>query len=110
MNLLPNTQEVQSETSIPINFDALSKGIFSEKGNVLFIGGEPIKSEIKEVLKDQAEYLKTSQLYEILLATLKNEAGNLALIQSKDWDNVLYAKAMHHNIYVFENLIKCLTK
>ena len=100
----------QSEKLQTINFDILSKRIFSEKGNILLIGGEEIKPEVLEILKDQANYLKTSQLYEVLLATWKTEAANLALIQSKDWNNVLYAKAMHHNIYVLENFVKCLTK
>lgn len=88
----------------------LQKRVFEEKGGKILIGGEEIKPELLIILKEQAKYIETSQLYEIFLATLKNEASNLALIQSKDWENVLSAKMLWHCAFVIENMVATLSK
>lgn len=99
----------QSDKSI--NFEDIAKRIFTkDKAGKVFIGGIEITPSVLEALQDQALNLKTTQLYDILLCTLKNEAANLALVQSKNWDNVQFAKALHHVTYVLENLIINLTR
>jgi hypothetical protein len=49
-------------------------------------------------------------LYEVLDATITNEAYNLALIQSKDMDNVYSAKMLHHWNFVLKNILKKLSE
>ena len=90
---------------LSVKFSDLSKRVFEENRGSIKIGGELIKPELLDLLREQAIYLSTSQLYEILLCTLKDEAANLALIQSKDWDSVQFAKALHHTAFVLENMI-----
>lgn len=91
------------------NFNSIESRVFTEyKGNV-YIGKDKIKPDMRELLSDQAKWLKTSQLYEVLRATILNEASQLALIQSKEWDHVISAKMLYHWQFVLDNLIKKLT-
>lgn len=65
---------------------------------------------MRDTLRDQAKYLKTTNLLEIIDATITNEASNLALIQSANFDHVQYAKALHHWNHVLKNMIHALSK
>lgn len=90
------------------NLINLEKLVFSiEKGEV-FIGGEKLKPEILSVLKEQARYIETSHFYEVLNATIINESARLALLDSKDWDGVQYAKALYYWNKIIKKMIKGL--
>ena len=65
---------------------------------------------MRDLLREQAKYLQTSQLWETLNATITNEASNLALIQSTNFDQVLSAKMLHHWNHVLKNMIYKLAK
>lgn len=93
-----------------LNLDSISKRVFEERKGQIYIGNELIKPEILDVLKEQARYLETSQLYEILRATIINESADLALKQSQNWEQVQFAKALHHWVYVFDNILLVLKK
>lgn len=99
---------------ISVNFKDIESKVFTELKGKIFIGGEEIKPELLEILKEQARYLKTSQLWEIFTSTIDNEAANLALIQSgasgKVEEDVRFAKALHHWNFVFKNIVYKLTK
>ncbi len=82
-----------------------SKRVFSKEGNDILIGGEKIKPELFKILKEQATYLETSQLWEIFNATVIQESANLALLQSKEWDHVVYAKALKYWRDIFKDMI-----
>lgn len=97
--------EEQSE-----QFNNLAKRIFTEDKGKIFIGGEEIKVDVLDVLREQARYLSTSQLYEILKATIINESAELALKQSKNFEQVQFAKALYHILYVLDNMILKLKK
>lgn len=88
----------------------LSKKVFSEKSGQLLIGGEPLTKEMRDLLREQAKYLETSQLWEIMQSTIINEAYNIALIQSKNFEEVEIGKMLKHWGYVFENMIHLLSK
>ena len=92
------------------NFKTTESKVFTEFKGKVYIGTEEIRPEIKAILKDQAKNWLTSQLYEILDATITNEAYNLALIQSKDMDNVYSAKMLHHWNFVLKNILKKLSE
>ncbi len=65
---------------------------------------------MRDILRDQAKYLKTTNLLEVLDATITNEAANLALIQSSNMKHVQYAKALHHWNHVLKNMMHALAK
>ena len=94
------------EERYKIEFD--SKHVFSEIKGELFIGGEKIKPDMRKLLKEQAGYLESSQIYELLRATITQEAAELALSESKEWNHVLYAKALKYWGDVFDTMIKKL--
>ncbi len=103
---LPNfTQEEES-----LLYNSVIKKIFTEEKGKIFIGGEEIQPELLDILKEQARYLKTSQLYEVFSSTMKAEAANLSLIQSQNWDNVQFAKALFHLSIAFDKMITTLEK
>ena len=97
---------VKSDKSIK-DFSTL---IFKEEKGKIYIGGEEIKPAMLDVLKGQAKFIKTSNLFEIFNATIMNEAFDLGVSQSKNWDNVLYAKALIYWNTVFNKIIKKLSE
>lgn len=100
-------KDIQEEQLL--TFNSIEDRVFSEKKGKIYIGKEEIKADIKELLKDQAKWLQTSQLYEILRATIINESYNAALIQSTDFDQVKFAKALYHWQFVLDNMLLRLT-
>jgi hypothetical protein len=111
-NLLKNSQLSleQDQWEKSINFVELEKRVFSQKGTNIYIGGELVSDTIRGILRDQAKSFSTTNLYDILDATITNEAANLALIQSANFDHVQYAKALHHWNHVLKNMINALSK
>ncbi len=91
------------------NFLSLEDSVFTEHKGEIYIGKEKIKAELYDILREQARYFKTSQLYEVLRSTIINEAHNAALIQSTDFEQVKFAKALYHWQFVLDNIIKKLT-
>lgn len=98
------------ETSLEINFYSLESKVFLQKGENIYIGKQLVNNTMRSILRDQAEYIKTSNFYEILDATIINEAANLALIQSANYDHVQYAKALHYWNSIFKKMIIGLSK
>jgi len=86
----------------------IEKNIFTESKGKLYIGGEELKPEMADILKTQAHNLSLSELYEVLKATIESEAINIALIQSQNFEQVQFAKALHHMIFMFDNIINKL--
>lgn len=94
----------EQDQSVNLNSDK----VFSEDKGEIFIGGEKIKPELRSILKEQAFYLSSSQLWEILNATITQESSDLALKKSTEWNHVLYAKALKYWGDVFESMINKL--
>lgn len=65
---------------------------------------------MRELLREQARYITTSQLWEVFNAAIINEAADLALVQSTSFDDVAFAKALHHWGHVFRNAMFMLMK
>lgn len=87
-----------------------SARIFSEKKGEIYINGEKIKPELLSLLQEQAKYLKTSQLYEVLNDTLNAEAIDMALNKSTEWDHIIAAKMLKYYIDVLHTMIVKLSK
>lgn len=99
----------RSESSTP-SFTDIESHVFTEHGGKVFIGKEEITEQLRSVLRDEAEYIQHSRLWEILNASIVNEAYDIALIQSKDFDAVLSAKMLHHWAHFLRNVIHSLAK
>lgn len=98
----------QSETLV--NFKEIQKKVFEQKNGTFFIGGEEVTNELRNVLREQARYIQSSNLWEIIDATVINESAELALKQSKDMENVNTAKMLYHWAHVFRNMLYVLGK
>ena len=98
----------QSE-DFPSFLDIESRVFTEYKGNI-YIGKDKIDATLRSVLKDEAKNLQVSRLWEILNASVINEAYRLGLNQSQNWDNVLYAKALYEWSKFMLNVIHTLAK
>lgn len=104
-------QQKKSQPSLEhVDFKTLESKVFTTIGDKIYIGKELVTPQMRDALRDQARYLKTTNLLEIIDATITNEASNLALIQSANFDHVQYAKALHHWNHVLKNMIHALAK
>lgn len=94
-----------------IDLVALQGRIFKqdEKTKVLTIGGFAIKQDIRELLKEQADTHLRTELFEIIQATIVNEAARLAL-QSNTIEHTQFAKALHYWNTVVEKLLTTLSQ
>ncbi len=104
-----NSQKPILQDQLP-PFNSIEDRIFSEEKGEIYIGKEKISPEMRDLLKEQARYFSTSHLYEVLKSTIVNEAYDIALGQSTDFDQVRFAKALYHWHFVFENMMQRLTK
>ena len=89
---------------------SIQSKVFLEKDGKIYIGGEEIKKEMLDILKEQAFYLKSSQLFEILVSTIVNESYNIGVIKSENWDATVSAKMLHHWNLFFVRMINTLSK
>lgn len=103
------TPEDPSEESLP-SFLSLESRIFTEIGGDVYLGKEKVSMEMRGILRDQARYIQSSQLWEIVNASSTNEAYSLALIQSTDFDQVRFAKAVKHYAHFVRNIVHALAK
>jgi hypothetical protein len=92
------------------NFADIQARIFSDAKGKITIGGVELKPEVRDLLKEQAKYIDRSDIWDILSASIANEAINLALIQSQDFDHVQFAKALWHWSTFMRNVILKLSK
>lgn len=84
--------------------------VFREVKGTIYIGQHEITEQMRGILRDQSENLLTTQLWEILHASVVNEAYEIALKQSANFDQVQFAKALHHWAHFMRNVIVKLAK
>lgn len=98
----------QLDTSL--NLVELSKSVFDDNKGKLFIGGQEIPEHLRGALRDEADYLFKSRFYELLNATIINEAAAIALIKSENMEHVFSAKQLYHWNHVMKNMMIALAK
>lgn len=92
------------------DFSTIESRIFAESNGVIYIGGKPVTKQMREILRDQAKSLSTSQLWEILSASVENEAINIALVQSANFEHVISGKMLHHYRHFINNTVHKLAQ
>ena len=98
--------EGQSETSVDLV--ALSKRVFDEKS--MTIGGEPITPQMRDIYREQAKYILSSQIWEMINATAVNESANLALKRSLNFEHVQFAKSLDYWNTLVVKMLAALSK
>lgn len=93
----------------PKFLDVESRVFTVVKGN-FYIGKDLITPQLRSVLRDECQNLKTTRIWEILNASAINEAYNLALIQSQDFDAVRSAKMLKHWTHFMMNVVHLLSE
>ena len=78
----------------------------SKNTGVAYLGLEPISKNEAIQLKSEAELLMGMRLYKILTNTLTQEAINIAVLNSKEWENVISGKMMIHNLTVIKKIVE----
>lgn len=86
------------------------ENIFIKKDGKLFIAGKQISDDLQIALEAEAIYLQSSHLLEVLSEVIKQEVFDLAIVQSKKWEDIQFSKGLHHWHFVFINLINKLSK
>jgi hypothetical protein len=76
----------------------------------IYIGKEKIPNVLRSLLRDESKNIQTTRLWEIMNASVINEAYNLALMQSTDFEQVNFAKALKHWSFFMMNVMKILEK
>lgn len=93
-----------------INWEEVEKRVFSIGEGGFLVGGKKLTPEVRDILREQAKYFQTSQLWEILNSSTLNEALNTGFFQSKDFSHTEFGKAMWHYSAFIRNIILQLAK
>lgn len=102
----------QSQNSLNLDQQKVSKFenlVFLEKNGQIYIGGELVTEQMRSLLRDQAKQLQSSNLYEIVNATIIDE-GHRLFLQSGNMEHVQYAKALIYWNQVLAKMINALVK
>ena len=92
-----------------LNYNILEKKVFFKDGKNIYIGGELLVDPVKGILRDQAKSLLSSQLYEVLDATITNEGINL-LTQASTVEQLQYAKALLYWNKILKKTVNSLSE
>ncbi len=84
--------------------------VFREDKGTFYIGNDEIDPTLLSYLKDEAEIIQKTRLWEILSKSILNEAYHLSLIQSTSWDHVQFAKSLNHWNIFMQKVIHKLSK
>lgn len=98
----------EDELHPSIDFVALSKRVFDSKE--LTIGGEEISKEMRDMFREEAKYIVSSHIWEVINATAINEAGTLALKNSLNFDHVQFAKGLDYWNTLVVKILTALAK
>ena len=101
---------VQDQSEVFPKFLDIESRVFTEHKGEIYIGTDKIEATLRSLLRDEAENLQKTRLWEILNASVLNEAYNLALLQSKNFDEVVSAKMLKHWSHFMLNVIHKLAK
>ncbi len=110
MPKVPSRQPRKTE-EVP-SFTDIESRVFTSQGGSIFVGTEKVTEALRSTLRDEAEYIANSRLWEVLNASVVNESYRLALIQSGGSGDVekdvQFAKALHHWGHFMRNVIHIL--
>ena len=80
------------------------------KDGVLFIGGiKPTIPQLEE-LGREVQILSQTSLWKLLTDTIRSQAVQMGIRDAKDFDQLMFAKAMLHIVGVQERLVALITK
>lgn len=79
--------------------------IVVNKGRVIVAGKELTKAQIL-ALKSDAKLLERCELYKLIKKNLRHEAHNRLYNNSVTTDDMIFGKAMLHNLSLMNNFIK----
>ena len=73
-----------------------------------YLGLEPITKVEATRLQENAKLLKAMPIWKIFEETIRQHALNKAIMQSKDWEEVLAGKMMLHNLGIIKSIVDTL--
>ncbi len=111
MKKSPQSSKSDQSESLTPSFLEIQAHIFTAiEDGTLYIGQDKVEPALRSLLRDEAKNLQTMRLWEIMNASVLNEAYDLALRQSTDFDHVRFAKALKHWSFFMLNVIHILAK
>ncbi len=87
-----------------------SEHVVEYREKELFIGGVKPTSQQLEELAKEVQLLEQTALWKLLTATVKAQAVHMGITLCKDFDQVMFAKAMLHVVGIQTSLIESVKK
>jgi hypothetical protein len=78
--------------------------------NIPYINQEPITKDKAGQLKSEADLLDKFLLWSVLQETLKQKAINMAVMESTTFEQVMFGKAMIHNLGIMKAIVNNILK
>ena len=103
-------QQDQDQLEGSISFTDIEKHIFSKIGSDIYIGKDKVQPALRSLLRDESKKIQAMRLWDVLNASIINEAYDLALRQSQNFEQVQFAKALRHWSHFMMNVLHILAK
>ena len=81
-----------------------------DASKVLHVGGHKLTIPQLEELAKEIQLLEQTQLWKILTETVSSQAITLGIKEAKDFDQLMFAKAMLHVVGTQKSLLEILKK
>ena len=81
-----------------------------DKAGNEYLGGKAITNEERKQLRTEAKLLKTLRIWKVLQETIRQKSLEKGMIEATEWEHVLFAKAMLHDLGIMQSIVKQLEK
>lgn len=87
-----------------------AESVVEYRDGEFYIGGvKPTTQQLEELAKE-VQLLEQTALWKLLTATVKAQATHMGLTLCKDFDQVMFAKAMLHVVGIQSSLVESVKK
>jgi hypothetical protein len=106
----PQLQDQDHLEDLIRSYSDIERHIFSKIGSDIYIGKDKVQPALRSLLRDESKNIQAMRLWEVLNASIINEAYDLALRQSQNFEQVQFAKALKHWSFFMMNVLNLLAK
>lgn len=81
---------------------------YNKASKMYFLNGKQMSEPEVRILKEEAEYIKRTQLWGLVESNLTKKAHEKIVTESLNWEDVFFGKAMLYVVSVIQEFFKIL--
>jgi len=102
-------RQMLERDSIPLDYQVNLHDVLSITKGKFFLNGREVEADELSALKGEAISLSNFRLWAIIQETIKQKGIEKAVLESKNWEEVLAGKMMLHDLGLIRSIIQGLS-